>query len=183
MTRSRDPEGRSRRSKAPTACICSATSNSEQPDGAGQRETATGQLTVSGGIELLDVPSRAPSRSSATGDQEGVGRGGRASTSDQETPKALRRAIGRTPLDPARTRSRAFVGLSMRRRAQIDMLSLSHHRPHHPVQSRISRPPNADAPGWHASTPSVGVARCRPPGGIWPAPRKTEQHAHIRPFS
>ena len=146
MTRSRDPEGRSRRSKAHTARTCTATCNDEQPDGAGQRKTAAGPLTVPGGLALLDVPSRARSSSSVTGDQEGVGRGGRASASDQETPKALRRAIGRTPLDPARTRARAFARFRVRRRAQIEVRSLSHHRPHHPVQSRISRPPDADAP-------------------------------------
>jgi hypothetical protein len=145
MTRSRDLEGRPRQTKAPTARICNATNSTEQLDGAGQRETATDQLTVPGGVELLEAPSRARSSSSATGDQEGVGRGGRASASDQETPKALRRAIGRTPLDPARTRSRHLVVFSVCRRAQIEVWSLSHHRPHHPVQSRISRPLDADA--------------------------------------
>ena len=145
MTRSRAVVGRARQTKASTARTSTATSNTEQPDGAGQRKTAADPLTVPGGLELLDVPSRAPSSSSATGDQEGVGRGGRASASDQETPKALRRAIGRTPLDPARTRSRHLVEFSVRRRAQIEVWSLSHHRPHHPVQSRISRPLDADA--------------------------------------
>ena len=127
------------------------------------------------GLELLDVPSRARSSSSVTGDQEGVGRGGRASASDQETPKALRRSIGRTPLDPARTRARAFARFRVRRTAQIDVWSLSDHRQHHPVQSRISHPPNVDAPGWHASTPSIGVARRCPRGisGLRPARRSS----------
>ena len=70
---------------------------------------------------------------------------------------------------------RAFARFRVRRTAQIDVWSLSDHRQHHPVQSRISHPPNVDAPGWHASTPSIGVARRCPRGisGLRPARRSS----------
>ena len=49
MTRSRAVVGRARQIKASTARTCTTTGNSEQPDGAGQRKTATDPLTVPGG--------------------------------------------------------------------------------------------------------------------------------------
>ena len=177
MTRTRLLEGPARQTKAHTARTCTTTCNDEQPDGAEQRKTATGPLTVPSGLELLDVRSRAPSSSSATGDQEGVGRRGCASASDQGTPKTLRRAIGRTPLDPARTRPRDLVVLSVRRRAQTAVALVSPATPPRPVtdqpnpQRRCTRMTCFHAFRWRGEALS--------PGDIWPAPRKTEQHTPI----
>ena len=68
----------------------------------------------------------------------------------------------------------------MCRRAQIELRWRSHHLPHLPVQPRISRHPDADAPQRHASTPSAGAAtRCpREASGLRPARRSS-----TRPYS
>ena len=76
MTRSRDLGGRARQTKAPAGRTCTVTISCEQSGGQRWRETATDPLTVPTGVELLEAPSRARSRESATGDQEGVARGG-----------------------------------------------------------------------------------------------------------